>query len=96
MSALARKYRTHATVAVALVVSSVVVAGANDLDGVVRVRSAYTLDETIGRIKKDIADKGLRFFSEIDQSKLAADAMARVAMAKVRPSMRPSSMRLDM
>ena len=81
MSALAHKYRTHAAVAVALVVSSVIMASANDRDGVVRVRSSYTLDETISRIKKDIADKGLRFFSEIDQSKLAADAGI-----KLRPS----------
>jgi uncharacterized protein (DUF302 family) len=81
MSALARKYRTHAAVAVALVVSSVIMARANDRDGIVRVKSAYTLDETLSRIKKDVADKGLRFFSEIDQSKLAADAGI-----KLRPS----------
>jgi uncharacterized protein (DUF302 family) len=81
MSALARKYRTHAAVAVALVVSSVIMARANDRDGIVRIKSVYTLDETISRIKKDIADKGLRFFSEIDQSKLAADAGI-----KLRPS----------
>src|SRR5215468_12684044 len=30
--------------------------------------------ETIERLKKDIADKGIRFFSVIDQSKLAAEA----------------------
>jgi uncharacterized protein (DUF302 family) len=45
-----------------------------DNDGVVRVRSAYPIGETIERLKKDIADKGIRFFSEIDQSKLAAEA----------------------
>jgi len=43
-------------------------------DGVVRVKSAYSISETIERLKKDIADKGIKFFSEIDQSKLAADA----------------------
>jgi uncharacterized protein (DUF302 family) len=43
-------------------------------DGVVRVKSAYSFQETIERLKKDIAAKGIRFFSEIDQSKLAADA----------------------
>jgi uncharacterized protein (DUF302 family) len=74
MCPLARRYRTHAAIAVVLVVSSVIMASANDRDGVIRVKSGYTLDETISRIKKDIADKGLRFFSEIDQSKLAADA----------------------
>jgi uncharacterized protein (DUF302 family) len=81
MSPIARKYRNHAAVAVALVVSSVIMAQANDRDGVVRVRSAYGLDETISRIKKDVADKGIRFFSEIDQAKLAADAGI-----KLRPS----------
>ena len=81
MPANAPKYRAHAAVAVALVVSSVIMARANDHDGVVRVKSAYALDETIDRIKKDIADKGIRFFSEIDQSKLAADAGI-----KLRPS----------
>src|SRR5260370_16940692 len=45
-----------------------------DTDGVVRVRSAYPIGETIERLKKDIADKGIKFFSEIDQAKLAADA----------------------
>ena len=43
-------------------------------DGIVRVKSAYPLDETIARLKKDIADKGIRFFLEVDQTKLAADA----------------------
>ena len=43
-------------------------------DGVVRVRSAYTMQETVSRIRKDIADKGILFFSELDQAKLAADA----------------------
>ena len=43
-------------------------------DGIVRVKSVFPLGETIERLKKDIADKGIKFFSEIDQSKLAADA----------------------
>jgi uncharacterized protein (DUF302 family) len=45
-----------------------------DNDGVVRVRSAYPIGETIARLKRDIADKGIKFFAEIDQSKLAAEA----------------------
>ena len=75
------KYRTHAPIAAALIVSSTVMARANDQDGIIKVRSAYTMTETISRLKKDIADKGIRFFSEIDQSKLAADAGI-----KLRPS----------
>lgn len=43
-------------------------------DGIVRVKSVYPVDETIARIKADIAAKGIRFFAEIDQAKLAADA----------------------
>ncbi len=43
-------------------------------DGVVKVKSAYPMPETIERMKKDIADKGIKFFDEIDQAKLAADA----------------------
>src|SRR5262245_54522364 len=43
-------------------------------DGVVRTKSAYGFQDTVERLKKDIAAKGVRFFSEIDQSKLAADA----------------------
>jgi uncharacterized protein (DUF302 family) len=43
-------------------------------DGVLRVKSAYPVAETIVRIKKDVGDKGIMFFSEVDQSKLAAGA----------------------
>ncbi|MGF1609100.1 MAG: DUF302 domain-containing protein [Kiloniellales bacterium] len=43
-------------------------------DGVVKVKSAYGLDETIMRVKQDVADKGIMFFQQIDQAKLAADA----------------------
>jgi uncharacterized protein (DUF302 family) len=43
-------------------------------DGIVRVKSAYPMGETIERLKKDIAEKGIKFFSEIDQSRLATDA----------------------
>lgn len=43
-------------------------------DGIVRVKSAYGVEETITRLKADIAAKGIMFFSAVDQSKLAADA----------------------
>jgi len=42
--------------------------------GVIRVKSAYGMDDTLVRIKRDIAAKGLRFFDEIDQAQLAAGA----------------------
>jgi len=43
-------------------------------DGVVRAKSAYTISETVSRLKNDIAGKGIMFFSELDQSQLAAGA----------------------
>ncbi|MFO0997782.1 MAG: DUF302 domain-containing protein [Alphaproteobacteria bacterium] len=43
-------------------------------DGIVMVKSAYPMAETIARLKQDIAGKGIMFFAEIDQSKLAGDA----------------------
>ena len=54
---------------------------AADEDGIVRVKSEYPMPETIARLKRDIAEKGIRFFDEIDQSKLAAEAGV-----KLRPS----------
>jgi uncharacterized protein (DUF302 family) len=55
----------------AVMVSSPALAGN---DGVITVKSAFPMGETIERLKKAIADKGIKFFNEIDQSKLAADA----------------------
>jgi uncharacterized protein (DUF302 family) len=43
-------------------------------NGIVRVKSAVPMAQAITRIKADIAGKGIKFFFEIDQSKLAADA----------------------
>jgi uncharacterized protein (DUF302 family) len=56
-------------------------ARADSDDGIVRVRSAVPMTEAITRIKADIAAKGIKFFMEIDQSKIAADAGV-----KLRPS----------
>jgi len=50
-------------------------------NGIVRVKSAVPMAEAVSRIKADIAGKGIKFFLEIDQSKLAADAGI-----KLRPS----------
>jgi uncharacterized protein (DUF302 family) len=43
-------------------------------DGVISIRSAYPLPETIDRLKKDVAAKGIMLFFTVDQAKLAADA----------------------
>lgn len=53
--------------------SAVPVAAAH-ADGVVKQRSDYGFDETITRLKGDIATKGIRFFDEIDQTKLGESA----------------------
>ena len=50
-------------------------------DGIVTGRSAYAMDETIDRLKRDITSKGITFFTAIDQSELAAKADI-----KLRPS----------
>ena len=42
--------------------------------GVQRVKSAYSMEESIARVKADIAAKGITFFNEVDQSALAAKA----------------------
>src|SRR5687768_1711159 len=42
--------------------------------GVRRVQSAYAFEDTVARIKADIASKGIKLLTEIDQSKLAEGA----------------------
>ncbi len=42
--------------------------------GIVKVKSAYSHAETVARLKKDVAAKGIRFFEEVDQAGLAAAA----------------------
>jgi len=42
--------------------------------GIVAVKSAHPFADTVTRLKADIAAKGLVFFQEVDQQKLAADA----------------------
>jgi len=64
--------RLSSVAAAALAVTPEALSKSND--GIVRAKSAYGFQETVERLKKDIAAKGIRFFSEIDQSKLAAEA----------------------
>ncbi len=49
-------------------------AKAGGSDGVILVKSAYSMAETIRRLKDDVAAKKIMFFLEVDQAKLAADA----------------------
>jgi uncharacterized protein (DUF302 family) len=51
--------------------------------GVLRVKSLYSLDETIERLKADIAAKGIKFFAEIDQSQLGAGAGIAIRPSKL-------------
>ena len=72
---IARMIATVSAVLIAgLLLFSVTSPRADTEDGIVRVKSAYPLAETVNRLKKDVADKGIMFFSEIDQSELAAKA----------------------
>src|SRR5438874_6187276 len=64
-----------------LLISVASSARADSDEGIVRVKSAVPMSEAITRIKADIAAKGIKFFSEIDQAKLASDAGI-----KLRPS----------
>ena len=50
------------------------IAAAPTHDGIVKVMSSYSFDETVARLKQDIARKGITFFMAVEQSKLAAEA----------------------
>jgi len=57
-------------------------ANAAPANGVVTVESAYSVDETVDRIKADIAEKGITFFTQVDQAALGTAA----GVAGLRPS----------
>ena len=56
----------------AFVLISPVAARAAEDDGIVRIKSAYSMPETIRRLKKDVADKGIMLFNEIDLARQAS------------------------
>ena len=60
--------------AITLAIAGPAAAQSVGADGLISVKSAYGMDETIARLRKDIADKGIQFFGAIDQAKLASDA----------------------
>lgn len=69
--------RTFAKAALALAAAAVVsppLSAYAHENGVVKNRSAYSMQETIDRITKDIADKKIKLFDVIDQAKLAKEA----------------------
>ena len=61
-------------VAVVTAAASLTASMAGERDGIVRIKSAYTVAETAARIKKGIADGGFQLFAEIDESRLASEA----------------------
>jgi uncharacterized protein (DUF302 family) len=69
MLSITHKFAAAAALAVALAAPAMAQTSDN---GVRRVKSAYSMEESIARIKADIAAKGITFFNEIDQSALAA------------------------
>lgn len=69
------KSKTLVTAALAAaVIATSAMAQTVGADGVIKVKSAYSMDETIARIKDDISKKGIMFFSAVDQQQLAAKA----------------------
>ena len=71
---IARIAKTLSFLLIALFLANLPRAEATTGDGVVLVKSGYAMDETIRRIKDDIASKKIMFFDQIDQAKLAAGA----------------------
>lgn len=77
MNSLLRRHAATLGVVLALCASAGARAQAqapSAADGLIKVRSAYPLDETVKRIRQDIAAKGIMFFSAVDQQQLAAQA----------------------
>ena len=56
--------------------------------GVIKQRSDYGFDETVVRLKADIAAKGIRFFDEIDHAKLGAGANLQILAFATTPQMK--------
>ena len=74
MTSLLRRSAALLALGIALAAPSAFAQNAVGPDGLIKVRSAYPMDETIARIRKDIAAKGIMFFSAVDQAQLAANA----------------------
>ena len=66
MLSRAKFLRLTGLTAAALAISPEALPKSND--DIVRVKSIYPFAETVERLKKDIATKGIRVFSEIDQA----------------------------
>jgi uncharacterized protein (DUF302 family) len=80
MTSTIAKLYSATTLACALALSTAAPGAAESPDarpgnsGVIASASAYDMRETVDRLKKDIALKGILFFHEIDQTALASSA----------------------
>ncbi len=73
-----------ATAALLLATSvSLGAAYADDQDGIVTIKSNYSVGETVSRIKRDVAKKGIMFFGVIDQAKLGKAAGNKVPPSRL-------------
>ncbi|QFI69286.1 DUF302 domain-containing protein [Sinorhizobium alkalisoli] len=82
MMKVSNAIRSAALIATAIAASAhFSTADAGDRDGIVTVKSRYTVSETVNRIKRSVEEKGITFFGVIDQARLGNDAGN-----KVRPS----------
>lgn len=69
--------KMKAAVTALVLITAAVLAGGDASarsSGVVKVMSAVSYEETINRIRQDVAAKGIQLFDVIDQAKLAKDA----------------------
>lgn len=74
MNARIGKFLSAAVLASAVVFVPPATAKDADETGLVKVKSAYSVDETVARLQKDIAAKGIMYFLTVDQAKLAKQA----------------------
>jgi uncharacterized protein (DUF302 family) len=68
------RYGVRFGAAAAVALAAVAAQAQSTPEGIVKVRSAYSVPESVERIKQDIAAKGILYFSTIDQAALAAKA----------------------
>lgn len=59
-----------ASLLAAMLAAPATTAFADATNGIVTVKSKYSVSETVKRIKRDVAKKGIQFFGVIDQAKL--------------------------
>ncbi|MBB4573396.1 DUF302 domain-containing protein [Rhizobium lentis] len=69
--------------AAAIVATPVSIAQAGARDGVVVLKSRYSVDETVSKIKANVAEKGIMLFDDIDQAALGTAAGNKVLPSRL-------------